>query len=654
MPLFKNSKKQPAPVTPDAQPQAYTPSDAQLQKRQQWKELGIKSGADALTEKIGKQEVRGAAQILQKYKAGKANLEKRIVENEQWWKLRHWDLLRGEDNGPEPTSAWLFNCLANKHADAMDNIPAPSILARESNDKGEAKMLSSILPVILEQNDFEETYDRVWWYKLKHGCGVYGVFWNQEKLNGLGDIEIKQCDLINLFWKPGIKDIQQSPHLFYVEIVDNDALRSRYPQLAGKLSTPAIDVAKYLYDDTVDTSDCSIVVDWYYKRRQENKTVLHYCKFVNDEVLFATENEPENYPNGWYDHGRYPFDFDVLFPEEGTPAGFGYVDICKDPQGYIDMLGQAILKNAMVAATPRYFYRDGSLNIEEFKDLTNPFVTVEGNLGEDAIRQITVSPLSSIYVNFLNSKIDELKETSGNRDVNTGGTSGATAASAIAAMQEAGSKLSRDTLKSAYRSYARIVNMVIELIRQFYDMPRSFRILGERGAMEYVQYSNQGIQPQSLGMDFGIDQGYRLPVFDIEVAAQKASPYSRMSQNELALQFYNLGFFLPQNADQTLACLDMMDFNHKDDIIQKVQQNGTMYQNMTVMAQMLLQIAAESRPDLLPQIQAMLAGSGMANMAAPGGAAKGNAGAALGNTESSGNAIVDNSRKRVAEAASPR
>ena len=133
--------------------------------------------------------------------------------------------------------------------------------------------------------------------------------------------------------------------------------------------------------------------------------------------------------------------------------------------------------------------------------------------------------------------------------------------------------------------------MVIELIRQFYDLPRCFRIMGENGAARYVQYSNAGIRPQLQGMEMGVDMGYRLPLFDIEVTAQKASPYSKMSQNELALQFFGAGFFNPQIADQALACIDMMDFDRKDSIMQKIAQNGGMYKQMLAMQQQMMMLA---------------------------------------------------------------
>ena len=552
---------------------------------------GAVDGFRALEQPIGKEAVQKATQTLKKYKEGKANLERRIVDNEQWFKLRHWESMRKSNtNVVEPTSAWLFNCIANKHADAMDNLPSPNILPREEGDKGEAEMLTSIVPVILEQNDFEQTYDEVWGYKLKSGTGVYGVFWDSSKLNGLGDISIKKVDLINLFWQSGITDIQDSRNVFHVELADNEVLLGQYPQLQGKLSTATIDIAKYVYDDSVDTSEKSVVVDWYYKKvNSQGKQILHYCKFVNDVVLFATENDPNFADRGFYDHGKYPFVFDPLFRVEGTPAGFGYLDVGKSAQEYIDRGNQAIMQNMLANARPRHFIRnDGSVNEEEYADMSKDFVHVDGNLGQDSVLPIQGKPLSDIYVSVISNKIEELKETTGNRDVSQGGTTGGvTAASGVAAMQEASAKLVRKDNKGSYRAFRQVCLLVIELIRQFYDLPRKFRIMGANGIAQYVQYSNAGITPQMQGMDFGLDMGMRLPLFDIEVTAQKQSPYSKMSQNELALQFYGAGFFDPMRADQALACLEMMDFDRKEFIMQKISQNGGMLQQMMMLAQMV-------------------------------------------------------------------
>lgn len=530
---------------------------------------------------IGPDRLRRARQDLNRYREGKANLERRVIENEQWYRLRHWECIRrGAGSQVEPTSGWLFNAIANKHAEAMDNYPSPNVLPREEGDREKAQALGSILPVILQQEDFEDTYDRVMDDKLKSGTGIYGVFWDPEKLEGLGDISIRRIDILNLYWEGGITDIQQSRNVFYLRLWDNDLLLERYPQLEGKLSGAAEQGNRYVYDDRVDTADKSAVIDWYYKKRQGGKTVLHYCKFVGDTVLFATENEEDYRDRGWYDHGLYPFVLDPMFRTAGSPCGFGYIDVAKSAQEYVDRGNQAILQNLLANARPRHFIRaDGAVNEEEYGDMTRDFVHVDGNLGEDSIKPISGKSLSDIYVTVIANKIDELKEVTGTRDVTTGGTvHGVTAASAIAAMQEAGSKLSRDSNMASYRAFRKVCLMAVELIRQFYDLPRAFRILGPQGGVEFITFSNAALKPQDQGVELGVELGMRTPLFDIEISAEKQSPYSRLSQNEMAMQFYSAGLFDPARSTEALTALDMMDFNGKSALVEKVRQNGGRYQ----------------------------------------------------------------------------
>ena len=530
---------------------------------------------------IGPDRLRRARQDLNRYREGKANLERRVIENEQWYRLRHWECIRrGAGSQVEPTSGWLFNAIANKHAEAMDNYPSPNVLPREEGDREKAQALGSILPVILQQEDFEDTYDRVMDDKLKSGTGIYGIFWDPEKLEGLGDISIRRIDILNLYWEGGITDIQQSRNVFYLRLWDNDLLLERYPQLEGKLSGAAEQGNRYVYDDRVDTADKSAVIDWYYKKRQGGKTVLHYCKFVGDTVLFATENEEDYRDRGWYDHGCYPFVLDPMFRTAGSPCGFGYIDVAKSAQEYVDRGNQAILQNLLANARPRHFIRaDGAVNEEEYGDMSRDFVHVDGNLGEDSIKPISGKSLSDIYVTVIANKIDELKEVTGTRDVTTGGTvHGVTAASAIAAMQEAGSKLSRDSNMASYRAFRKVCLMAVELIRQFYDLPRAFRILGPQGGVEFITFSNEGLKPQDQGVELGVELGMRTPLFDIEISAEKQSPYSRLSQNEMAMQFYSAGLFDPARSTEALTALDMMDFNGKSALVEKVRQNGGRYQ----------------------------------------------------------------------------
>ena len=581
------------------------------------------SAADILARpRIGPEELRRANGILKKYKEGKARLEQRIIDNEQFWKLRHWEQMEKEGQGgnsgdPQPASGWLVNCILSKHADAMDCYPAPTVLPREPDDRQEAQRLSRILPVVLKKNQFKRTYSSAWWYKLKSGCAVYGVFWDGTKLGGLGDISVKRMDLLNLFWEPGVTDIQDSAHFFSTELVDNERLLADYPQLEGKLGRGGFTLSRYLYDDTVDTTNKSLVVDWYYHTAVEGRRVLQYCKYVGETVLYATENDtvqptetrflgtdeegrpvmgqapcgPSMAQRGWYDHGKYPFVFDVLFPEEGTPCGYGYIDLCKSPQKQIDLMNQAILKNTLANATPRFFIRsDGAVNENEYADWTRPFVHTNGNLGSDSIAPIRAGSLDSVYVAILNNKIAEMKETAGNRDVANGGTAaGVTAGTAIAALQESSGKLSRNMIDDGYEAFADVVTLCIELIRQFYEMPRQFRLLGAMGTEEFVSYDRSGLQPRV--MDDGVNVSYRVPEFDLEIGAERESPYRTAEANQLALQLFQMGFFREDLADQALRCLELMDFKNKDQLARIISGGRTQAAEMAAMRQQLLQLA---------------------------------------------------------------
>ncbi len=549
---------------------------------------------------IDAEEVRAATETLKKYRQGKANLEKRVIENEQWFKMRHWQQFRNKsrEGDPEPASGWLFNSIINKHADAMDNFPELCVLPREESDQKTAQVLGAVLPAILEQNQFEQIYSDIWWKKLKSGTGVYGVFWDSGLAGGLGDIRIQPVDMLTLFWEPGIRDLQDSRNLFTVELVDNEVLEEQYPALRGTLHTPSLEVGRYLYDDNVDTSEKSAVIDWYYKRGG----LLHYCKYVNDTVLYASENDPLLAQIGWYSHGEYPFVADTLYPDEGTPAGFSCVDVMKDCQMYIDKLNQALMRHAMMASRKRYFIRDnGAVNEKEFADWNRDFIHVAGSgLGEDSIREVSVGAIDNVIPTMLSQKIDELKETSGNRDFSQGGTTGGvTAASAIAALQEAGSKLSRDMIKGSYRAFAKVGYLCIELIRQFYTEPRCFRIVGDNGD-EFQSLDNRALLPQSQGSIYGLNLGERLPVFDVRVVSQKASPFSKAAQNELAKELYTMGFFRPDMGEQALAALEMMDFEGKDIVKRSISQNQHMQAQIVRLQEQLTQLAkaAIQQPNL--------------------------------------------------------
>lgn len=533
------------------------------------------------------EDVRKLYETFRRYKEGKQVLDQRIKSAESWYKAQHWKELHKEQD--EPASAYLFNMLINKHADAMDNFPAPNVLPQEESDQETANMLSKIIPTILDKCNYEKAYSDGWWSKLKTGTAAFGVFWNPGIDNGLGDVDVKEIDMLNLYWEPGVHDLEQSKYVFVTALKDNDDLLAQYPFLEGP-GTDETPQTHYDSEDYVDRTNQTSVYDCYYKKQIGSRTVIHYIKFIEGRLLYASEND-ENCVNGFYENDEYPIKLDVMFPEKETPAGFGYLDVMKDPQMFIDKMDGIILRHAKRTSQPRWFVTDGvGLNEEEFLG-EGPIVHVQGTVSDDRLRQQQLAGLDSAIYNRLAGKIDEIKETSGNTDYAQGTTSSVTAASAIAALQEASGKLSRDMIRMTYNTYSCMVRLVIERIRQFYNEPRTFRVIGANGETEWPQFSNQMMRAQPQNAIAGVEFGERKPTYDIKVSAQKASPYSKVAQNELAKELYSAGVFNPELSDQALAMLQMMDFDGKDLVIQRVSQNGTMYQQIQQLQQTVMQLA---------------------------------------------------------------
>ena len=560
---------------------------------------------------VGEKQLQEWTKTLRDYHAGKKMLEARVVASEQWWKLRNAEMEAKEANisggGIHSKSAWLHNVIVSKHADAAEAYPQPSFLPREAQDRAEAEKLSSIMPVVLKQNRFKRTYSKAWWRKLKFGTAIYKVVWDGRKLGGLGDIGIETVSLLNVFWEPGVEDIQRSKCFFHTELVDIKDLEQMYPQAKDAVRGKGFMAARFLYDDQVKTDDKATVIEVYYRK----EGLLHYCKYVGTTVLYATENDAELSGRGLYDHGKFPYVFDPLFPVEGSPCGYGFVDICRQPQTEIDLMNSAFLKNTLAGATPRYFMKgNGSVNEAELLDLTKPIVHTTGGLAEDTLRVIDYQPLQGNYMSVLEGKIMEMRETSGNTETATGSaSSGVTAASAIAALQEASGKGSRDATQTSYEAFEEIVGICVELIRQFYTAPRKFRITNAQGAEEFVTYQNAGLQMQETPVEGGAPM-LRMPVFDIDVQAQKQNVYTTIANNEMALQFFQMGFFDPSRTDQTLMCLEMMDFRGKQEVMQKVRRLGDMNDRLQLLTNYAAALAAKHRDGAALQQLAQIAGVG--------------------------------------------
>lgn len=489
---------------------------------------------------IASPDLAYAVKTLLLYKRDKSKIEARLRDEEEIWSRVY--------SGGESCS-WIFNSIINKHADVIENIPTCVCLPREKRDERYAEMLSKIIPVITQRCNFEQTYSDNSWEKLKHGTAVYGVFWNNLSEDGMGDIDIRPIALSDVFWEAGVSDVQASQNLFIVKLCDRGELEAGFTDFDGDACIESDSALRSSLEIGGDGK--YLMVDWYYKKYLSDGTQsLHLCKFVGDQILYCSENDP-SCKKGWYHHGLYPIVFDRLYPTGGV-CGFGLISISGDLQRYINRIDNDMLNYTDWASKVRFWAkRSLGVNEKEFLDLNRSIVEVEGDIDEEKLRQIEINPIDDSVIDVKRMKIEELKEVTGSRDVSQGGYSGSvTAASAISILREAGAKSSRDGIEETFRAYVKIIALVIELIRQFYSEKRIFRIVGEDGKAEYLDF---------YGRDLREDDGRR-PYFDIEVNATKKSPSESAQKNQFAKELYESGAFKRENAVETLMMLELMDF----------------------------------------------------------------------------------------------
>lgn len=537
--------------------------------------------------KIDDNRVAQFADILYKYRDGKQLLDGKIKDNYEWWKQRHWHLLKGKqvaegsktvdmvNKEPEPTTAHLFNCIQNKHADAMDNIPELIFLPVSKDDEQTCSILNKIIPVVNERSKFTRAYSGCWYDKLIAGAGIYFVGWNQNLYYGLGDVEIKKVDPLKLFWKPGINNIQESPFTFYVEELPLSEVRELYPYLEVTTGNH-LALQEHPKQEQDIEQDIVQLVHCYYKVNNR----IHYCYFSCGQVIYASENDERFKDTGYYLHGKHPFVIDSCYSIYNSPFGFSLLDVEKPTQELIDKYTQLTVKNVKDNAAGKKFYdRNSGVNLGDLQDPGKEYVAVN-SINDGVIRHVEVKDITANMSGLINNKVAEMNETSGNRDFTQGGTvAGVTSASAIAALQESGSKGSRDLIKNTYEAMKEIGEMEIEIMRQRYQNTRFFRITGTEEEYDFVEFNNQDLLPREIEQEDG-QPILHTPVFDVKIKAQKQSPFSTMANNEQYLNFFKAGMFNPQIADQALLCVELLEFEGKENLIRKLKENGTLLQTV--------------------------------------------------------------------------
>lgn len=444
-----------------------------------------------------------------------------------------YDPLETERTGRYATvTPALFSVGESLTADLCAAYPEPVFLGRAPGDDALAGALSAMIRAQREHGNHRAEYRRMVKRLVRRGMAVMACAWDEELLAGRGDVALRELDFMRFYPDPLTENIQEGRACFVVTPRHISYFKERWPGQAARVAEGAS-----------EDGQVSLVEYWYRTfDRETNTRAVHLALIAGDALLRDTRAEA---PNGVYAHGRYPFVMYRMHAVEGAPWGLGLCDLFGAMQDYIDVADHAAMKSMLMSATAKLLVREGAIrDAESVTDWRREVVEVQG-AGADirsALAWFQATPMSGLNIQQYESKIALLKDMSGQNAFARGEAGqGVTAATAILALQEAGSKVTfmlRDALFDAERELA---VMQLELTRERYDASRFARLSSAQTAGGTVVAPDARLkadQWDALREQRWPDGSLAHPPmeFDITVKVQKASSFSTLQHNELVLQ----------------------------------------------------------------------------------------------------------------------
>lgn len=496
--------------------------------------------------------IKTAYELFDRFYNDTREYREKCQNNEEFWMANHWDgIAKREPGEPQPVTPVLFSTLENLLADMLDNYPQAVILGEEPSDEKTATRLTKYIKYILKRRHYREVFRNKCRSMLKKGTSVQEVFWDSELYGGLGDINIREVDMEGFLWDEDCSDLQESRACFKFTFHPKQWFEQRYAELVPHFKSEKIErVGKNNFNN-----EEYLLIEYWYKKfdKKTGRNNVHMAKLAGGVLLECSEDE---FPNGIYEHGLYPFIMEALYPIGGKMVGLSLIDIFKNTQIYADKLDQIIVKNALMSGKMKILInKNADMDEQALTDWSCE--VVRGNRIDDAsVRWFQPQQLSPSVMVHYNNKLSSIKEESGQNLFSRGEVGqGVTAASAIMALQEAGSKRSRLLINQLYDGFEKLVRMVIELMCENYTEARYVRLDGE--------------QTMSIDRDMLLkenrDGSMRSIDFDVSVNIEKQLPYHTLYQNELALGLLKSGVIMPDEA------ISMMSFEGKDVLLEKVQ-----------------------------------------------------------------------------------
>lgn len=523
----------------------------------------------------------------------------RMANADRLYRGDHWSLIQdGEgctgnheaSNAPKPTTPIIFSTIENLKADLNDELPEAVVKPQDGINEVEAKLLTAVIRQELDDCDYSTQYDAMIHDLLVRGWQAQEIGYDPDAHGRWGAGFIRHVPAQNIMPDPNAADIQNGRAVFKFDSRPRHWFSQHYPDEYARMrfdaQTESDDIIEAAAARAVQSSrqenNLLLIEMWYRRYDPDTKlTSIHMAQFAGGRLL---ANSAETKPSGYFAHGLYPFVISPLYRISGSPLGLGICDMHGNTQLYSDKLDQIIMTNALRASRNRLLV--GSSNEDAFSDIqdfSKEIISVP-NIAD--MNWFQDAALPSYIINYVQMMRDSIKTESGSNEQSRGSTgSGVTAASAITALQEMSTKRSRHHANVEQDAFKKAVLMLLDVLSECDIVPRSVTIT-IAGEPQTIPVSRETFRQTQDGRPIGSR---------VKVRTARQTRYSKMKNNELALQFIQL---LGQTIDP-LPILETMDFEDKELMLEKIRASRMttmmqMQQTIEQMQQQLQQLSEEN------------------------------------------------------------
>lgn len=558
----------------------------------------------------GKELVRRAYDLFEHFRQG---LYEEHDEMKRAREMRR--LAQDERSRTAPPSMTLNSCIDNVIADQIDNMPEAVLVPEREETSQSADEMSDVISFVLYQAGWPGKYQKIMEDAVVTGTGVAQSFWDEDMMDGEGMVNVIAWHPEDFYPDPMYEDIQDGRGVFKATATTVAWVEEHYPDARGYVRPDDIrleDSAAMVMDAPEGDAKVSLLEFWYKRYDAKKRRYrVHMAQFAGRALLYSSELgvgcSAEDYAEGIYAHGLYPFHVFKYRDVYKRPFGTGLIHDYRDTQNMIDRCIKYIDDNARESSVQRHFIRRGSgINPEDIADYTKQIIEWDGSDIREVLQTVQASPLNGQVYQIMQYMADTMKQDSGQNQFNRGeGGGGITAASAISQLVAQGGKITRWHVEQFKDAFREMVEQILWVLSEYMDGERVLRIVGG-------WESGMGMKDRRITVRAPGAEGDRLlrPAYSVRVQVQKHNPVWSERFNELLMRAAEISAQSGKPIPPDILVGMMQGFPDKGRIVKMLEATGTMHEQMKQMQAQIEQMQAQMQAkDAVIQSDAMAMGA---------------------------------------------